>query len=154
MKKRPVLLLVLFVILAFIIDMNISFFGIRTDLVSLIVYWFGLSHSASGGMVFGAGLGFLEDALMSSIIGPSLLGKAFVGFLASFFSHTFFRWTPLLGFMVATVLTIVAGLVEFASLSVFGNVESGFLNGLFPLSLQALINGLLAVLLKPQRDPV
>lgn len=154
MKKKPVLFLVLAIVIAFIIDMNVSFFDLRTDLISLIVYWFGLTHSPSGGMIFGAGIGFLEDALMSSIIGPSMLGKAFVGFLASFFSHTFFKWTPLLGFIVAMPLTIIGGLVEFASLSIFANMERGFVNGLFPLFVQGLINGLLATLLKPQSEQI
>jgi cell shape-determining protein MreD len=152
MSKRPFLVYLGLPLLVLLVDMNLSIYGMRTDLRSLIVYWFGLTHSGFVGMGYGAILGCVEDSVLSSIIGPSILAGGAVGYLASFFSHTFFRWTPLLGFFVASVLTFFGGLAEYASLSIFHQLDGGLLSGLYPLALQSLLNGVLAIFLKPPEN--
>jgi len=149
MTKRPLLLLLSFTVPAVLIDMNVSFLGFRTDLASILAYWFGLTHSGAAGMAFGAALGSLEDSLLSSFIGPGLLSVGMIGYMASFFSHTFFRWTPLLGFLVAALLTFFGGMAEFASLSIFDDLEHAFLGGLPLLLFQSIMNGTLAVFFRP-----
>jgi len=149
MIKRPVLLVPFLAALAILIDSNLSLFGYRTDLASFLVYWFGLTHSGAAGMAFGVGMGYMEDSLLSPLIGPGLLAGGAIGYMASFFSHTFFRWTPLLGFLVASILTFVGGMAEFASLSVFADLEQAFRGGLLPLAAQSLLNGILAAFFRP-----
>ncbi|MDA8169102.1 MAG: hypothetical protein M0Z59_05310 [Nitrospiraceae bacterium] len=150
--KRP-LLVSLSVFAAFLIDMKLSFFGFRTDLTSFVVYWFGFSHSYLGGMLFGAAVGGIEDSLLSVVIGSALFGKAVAGFFASFLSKGFFRWTPVLGFFGAMGLTFLAGLMELVSIIVFEKAPDVLsLGSLKLLVFQALLNGVLGFIIKPEID--
>lgn len=137
-----------------LIDMKFAPFGLRTDLASLLVFWFGLTHSYSKGMLFGAAIGFVEDSLYGAFIGPAFLAKGMVGFFAAFLSRGFFQWTPFLGFAGAMGLTIMGGLVEFASMSVFDESFAGGFwgKGLYMLALQGFINGMIGIFLKPASD--
>ncbi len=142
-----------FILAAFLADMKLSVLGFRPDLISFLVYWFGYSHSAQGGMLFGAALGTAEDSLNMGLIGPGMLSRAVIGFLASFLSKGFFRWTPLLGFFSALLLTIAGGLLEFASNYVFGKAPEGlFREGIVLLLSQGLLNGVLGIFLRPVTD--
>ncbi|MDA8171920.1 MAG: rod shape-determining protein MreD [Nitrospiraceae bacterium] len=139
-----------FVLIALLADMKLSVSGFRPDLMSFLVYWFGYSHSYQGGMLFGAALGTVEDSLNMGLIGPGTLSKAVIGFLASFLSKGFFRWTPLLGFFSAMLLTIAGGLLEFASNYIFGKAPDGlFREGILLLLSQGLLNGILGIFLRP-----
>lgn len=139
-----------FVALVFLADMKLSVFGFRPDLVSFLVYWFGYSHSLQGGIFFGAALGTAEDGINMALLGPGMFSKAVIGFLASFLSIGFFRWTPLLGFFGAMLLTITGGLLEFASNYIFGKAPEGlFREGILLLLSQGLLNGLLGIFVRP-----
>ena len=140
----------LFIALVFLANLKLSVFGFRPDLVSFLVYWFGYSHSFQGGMLFGASLGAAEDVLNMALVGPGMLGKAAIGFLAAFLSKGFFKWTPLLGFFGALTLTIAGGLLEFACNYVFGKAPEGlFREGILVLVSQAFVNGILGIFLRP-----
>ena len=142
--------ILVFIALVFLANLKLSVFGFRPDLVSFLVYLFGYSHSFQGGMLFGAALGAAEDSINMALMGPGLLSKAVIGFLAAFLSKGFFRWTPLLGFFGALTLTIAGGLLEFACNYVFGKAPDGlFREGILLLVSQALLNGILGIFLRP-----
>lgn len=136
---------------ALMIDLKLSLFGQRTDFVGLLVYWFGLNRGPVRGALFGGVAGLVEDALVWVFTGPALLGLACAGCLSSFLSHGFFRWTPLLGFLGAFVITCAGGLVELAALSFFGEAAGG-LSGARQLFVQGIINGVIGSFLVPAHE--
>ncbi len=149
---KHALWLVLLTLAAFLIDMNLSISGFRTDLVTLVVYRYALTSTPARGMLFGSVLGAAEDALSGMMIGPALLGKGLVGFASPFLSRGFFRWTPVLGFLGPFALTIVGGLAEYASLSIFEDIKGGFVPGIALLIAQGALNGFIGILLRPEKD--
>ncbi len=151
MKRFSALRILLFTVLAFLLDMKLSIGGFRPALVSFMAYWFGYSRSSGKGMLYGAAVGAVEDSLYAGVLGPGMLAKGVIGFFASFLSRGFFRWTPLLGFFGALTLTLAGGFVELAVLSVFSRGAEGFSTGGFlTLIFQALLNGVLGIFLRPE----
>ena len=151
MKRFAPLSILLFTALALLLDMKISFYGFRPDLVSFMAYWFGYSRPSGAGMLYGAAAGAVEDSLYMGLLGPGMLSKGLIGFFASFLSRSFFRWTPLLGFFGALALTLAGGFVELAVLSVFSQGSEGFsTGGLWILLFQGLLNGVLGIFLRPE----
>ncbi|MDA8090201.1 MAG: hypothetical protein M0Z61_08290 [Nitrospiraceae bacterium] len=148
---RRNLRILLFLALAFLLDMKLSIHGFRPDLVIFIVYWFGYSRSGSRGLLFGAAAGAVEDSLFMGMLGPGILSMGIAGFFASFLSMSFFRWTPFLGFFGAMGLTLAAGFVELATLSFFGHGAEGILSGgIVILLAQSVLNGVLGYFLRPE----
>jgi hypothetical protein len=136
---------------ALLIDLKLSVFGQRTDFLGLLVYWFALDRGPVKGVFFGGAAGLVEDGLVWVVTGPALLGRASIGYLSSFISHGFFRWTPLLGFLAAFVITCAGGLVELAAIQFLGEPAGG-LSGVRQLFLQGIINGAIGSFLRPAYD--
>lgn len=73
-------------------------------------YWSGKGEIKS--VLFGGIIGAIEDGLSNSIIGPSILSKALIGFASTYvFSDIFFKWTYITGASVLALLTIFDNIV-------------------------------------------
>ncbi len=107
----------LIIFLAFLLQNSISILAVSPNLTVLVVYYIGIRHGGTKGLLAGALIGALEDIMASSMIGPNMLAKGMAGLLsASFLSGNFLIWTPLVGTFAVALLTFTSSTVVFLSL--------------------------------------
>ena len=138
------------VVAAFAIQSQISLFGVTPNMTVVVAYYLGIKGGAAKGLALGSIIGIIEDSVGGSILGPNLLGKGLVGFLASFSSGSLFRWTPLLGMISIFVLTVMDGGVVYLSRSIFGTLPGSLSRGILMLLAQGLLNLGLGIFIKPR----
>jgi rod shape-determining protein MreD len=101
--------------------------------------------------VFGAIVGFIEDAVTGSVIGPAFLGKGLIGFSSVLiFTDIFFRWTPVLGGVVIITITILERLIAALLLIMFKDITINWTYTLSVILLQALINLPFGIIIRPK----
>ena len=104
-------------------------------------------------MLIGSVIGMIEDSLSGAFLGPHLLSKGLIGYLSSLTYSRFFIWTPLLGVITMSVLTLMDGLIIFASRSVFDRMPASFLVALLMILIQSLLNAPFGLILRPKTEP-
>ena len=143
---------------------QITLFTVHPNLTAALVYIYAItilrqpsvvSHMSSRpetqSAVFGAMVGFIEDAVTGAIIGPSLLGKGLIGFLSVLiFTDVFFRWTPVLGGIVILTMTIFERLITTLMLMMFKDITINWTYALSVILLQALINLPFGIIIRPK----
>lgn len=87
------------------------FWGIRPDLILLLVFLHGFRFGETKGLVFGALSGLLLDVYSGSIIGPHTLSKGVVGYGAAWFPGIFFRENRLIITVCMVFLTLLDGAI-------------------------------------------
>jgi rod shape-determining protein MreD len=138
------------IVAAFVIQSRLSVFGLAPNLTALLAYYFGIKGGAVKGMALGSMIGVIEDSVGGSILGPNLLGKGMVGFLASFSSGSLLRWTPLLGAVALFALTVMDGAVVFLARSIFGAPPGSVSAAIPALLAQGFINLVPGIFIRPQ----
>lgn len=138
------------VVAAFAIQSQVSLFGVTPDMTVVVAYYLGIKVGAAKGMALGSIIGIIEDSVGGSILGPNLMGKGMVGFLASFSSGSLFRWTPLLGMISIFVLTLMDGGVVYLSRSIFGTSPGSLSRGILTLLAQGFLNMGIGIFIKPR----
>ena len=137
--------------LAFFLQGRISVLGISPDLTALLAFYIGIRCGETKGLMAGIVIGALEDSISSSIIGPNLIGKGFVGFSSSFFvSGGLLRWTPLLGVIVVSLLTSLDGLIVFLTRSVFDSVPAAPSVVFLVSTMQSILNAPAGIFVRPK----
>jgi rod shape-determining protein MreD len=135
---------------ALAIQSQVSLFGVVPNLTAVVAYYLCIKGGAARGVALGSIIGIIEDSVGGSILGPNLLSKGMVGFLASFSSGSLFRWTPLLGMISIFVLTVMDGGVVYVSRSIFGTSPGPLSSGILTLLAQGLLNLGVGIFVKPQ----
>ncbi len=135
---------------ALAIQSQVSLFGVVPNATAVVAYYLGIKSGAARGMALGSIIGIIEDSVGGGILGPNLLGKGIVGFLASFSSGSLLRWTPLLGMISIFVLTVTDGVAVYVSRSIFGTSPGPLSSGIFTLLAQGLLNLVAGIFIKPQ----
>jgi rod shape-determining protein MreD len=138
------------IVLTFILQRILSVSGVVPNFTLLLVYYAGLREGSSTGMILGSIIGSIEDSLSGTFLGPYLLSKGLIGYISSFMSGSFFRWTPLLGAIGVASLTILDSLIVLASRSFFDRIPASTLSALLIISTQTLFNIPLGILIKPK----
>jgi rod shape-determining protein MreD len=123
MRNR--LLIAALVVAAFVAETKLRLFGTAPNLTVLIVYAIGLRHGHLKGMGAGAVIGALGDAVAGNILGPGMLSKATVGYLACLLKEGVFIWTPVLGAIGAAFFTLLDGTIAFGSEALFTGLAAG-----------------------------
>lgn len=149
MKK---IILLLIILSAFLLESRISIFGTQPDLAAAIAYYFGLKNGETKGMLFGSFIGLIGDSLSGGILGPNILGKGMVGFFSAFMSGSFFRWTPVLGVIGISLLTVINGIIVFLSKTLFEHMPTSIPSAMSIIFTAALINSLLGIFMRPQNE--
>ncbi len=156
----------LLIIFAFSLQTQITIFAYPFNFIILIVYMYVLQTSRGvkkeefhfgvweiKSTVFGASVGILDDIISGSIIGPSFLSKGLIGFFGSvLFGSVFFRWTPMLGFIVVFVMTIFDALMQIVLRMIFSDIRIDLIEVSQMILLQALINLPFGLLLRPSEN--
>jgi rod shape-determining protein MreD len=139
------------IFLALLLQGRVSLLGVVPNLTVLLVYYAGIRYGENRGLITGVLIGYLEDSLSNSIIGPNLLSKAMIGFFSAFFvSGGFFRWTTVLGIVAVSALTMADNMTVFLLRSIFDKMPVNFSNVLSISVMQALMNGPAGIFLRPK----
>ncbi len=99
---------------------------------------------------FGGAIGFLEDLLSGTLIGPEVFSKGMTGlFTAVIFSDVVFRWPPLLGGIAVMILTILDGGLAVGLRLLFTDTSVNAAHAMQTILIQALFNIPFGVLVRP-----
>ncbi len=152
------------IFLTFLIQTQINPFGRPLNISVVLVYFFILRTNIqqartrvfsivpeAKGVLFGACVGFLEDVISGSIIGPALFSKGLIGIITTIiFSDVIFKWTYLSGIIVLIIMTVMDGILVFWIRTLFENLyinKEGFaINIIF----QAIINIPFGIIIRPK----
>lgn len=134
----------------FIIQGSVSIFDVTPNLTAVLAYYAGIRKKEVKGMFFGSLIGIVEDSLSGALLGPNLLSKGLVGYFSSFVYSRFFIWTPLLGIISISALTLIDSTIIFVSKSIFDRMPVSIGAAIFIVAIQSLLNAPLGILLRPK----
>lgn len=140
------------VVVCFVVEARLAPAGIRLNLTILPVYYAGLRHGPSRGLLTGALVGMAVDGVSGGMLGPNMLSKGLAGYLASLMTSGLFRWTPVLGLLGVAVLTAADGAVSYVSLSVFSQAPAPLSVAAAAIATQGAINSIAGIYIRPSRE--
>jgi rod shape-determining protein MreD len=129
-----------------------GFLNLKLNLTLLLIYYMGIKWPESKAVLWSAGVGFIEDSLSLRIIGPNMLSKCSVIFIASFFRTGIFNFTPLLNALLSFAFTLIDGAVVYFSLSVFDTRPADISSAIDSIMFQSLINAVSGYFIMRERD--
>jgi rod shape-determining protein MreD len=138
------------IFITFMLQGSISFFDVTPNLTVVLAFYVGIRKGEVKGLFFGSLIGIIEDSLSGAFLGPNLLGKGLVGYLSSPMYTRFFIWTPLLGIISISALTILDSSVVLISRSIFDKIPVSFGAAFFAIFIQSLLNAPFGIFLKPK----
>ncbi|OGW40440.1 MAG: rod shape-determining protein MreD [Nitrospirae bacterium RBG_13_39_12] len=134
----------------FIIQESVSLLDVTPDLTVILVCYAGIRKGEVKGIFLGSLIGIIEDSLSGTLLGPNLLSKGLVGYLSSLIYRKFFIWTPLIGIISVSALTLIDSSFVFILRSTFDRIPVSIGAALFSISIQSLLNAPWGVFLKPK----
>jgi rod shape-determining protein MreD len=142
------------IVITFIVQGTVSLFYVTPNFTAVLAYYAGVKKREIKGMCIGSLIGTVEDSLSGAFLGPNLLSKGIVGYLSSFISHRIFIWTPLLGVISISAVTLTDGLIVFLSRSIFDKTPMSISNAAFIIFIQCLMNAVFGAFIKPKDGEV
>lgn len=136
----------------FIIQGSVSLFDVTPNFTILIACFAGIRGGEGKGLLLGSLIGIFEDSLSGTLLGPHMLSKGLMGYLAGFLSSKFFVWTPVLGILSGVIITMADGVAVFTVRSVFAAMPCGIGAAAFIIMMQSLLNAPLGLLLKKRTE--
>lgn len=149
MKKT---LFIILLLAAIVIESRIRIMSVTLNLTVIFVYFIGLRYGPAKGMGFGAIVGFICDTVAGGMIGPCMLGKMTVGYLAHSLRKGFFIWTPVLGIFGLLALTMTDSLITYLAVTFADHQPAVFTDALIMIFMQGMINALAGALIKPDHE--
>jgi rod shape-determining protein MreD len=138
---------------AFVLEAKISVLSVAPNVTVLLAYYAGMKYGETRGMIAGLVIGGIEDILSAPIIGPNMLGKAFAGFFSSFFlSGGFLIWTPLLGILGISLLTMADNAAVYCTLAIFDKMPTSPSAALLGSILQSILNAAAGIFIRPPHE--
>ena len=134
--------------LTFGIQGSISLFDITPNFTVILASYAGIREKELKGLFFGSLIGIVEDSLSGTFLGPNLLSKGLVGYLAAFLYSKFFVWNPVLGMLTVSLLTMTDSFIVYTARSIFDTMPSGIAAAAFIIAMQSLYNAPLGIFLK------
>jgi rod shape-determining protein MreD len=138
--------------LTFGIQGSLSFFDITPKFTVILACYAGIREGEAKGLFIGSLIGIIEDSFSGTLLGPNLLSKGLVGYLAAFLYSKFFVWTPVLGILTIMVLTMADSIVVYMSRSIFDTMPSGIGAAAFIIVMQSLFNAPIGIFLKKKNE--
>ncbi len=134
--------------LTFGIQGSISLFDITPNFTVILASYAGIREKELKGLFFGSLIGIAEDSLSGTFLGPNLLSKGLIGYLAAFLYSKFFVWNPVLGMLTVSLLTMADSFIVYTARSIFDTMPSGIAAAAFIIAMQSLYNAPLGIFLK------
>ena len=138
------------IIAAFFLQTRVTFLGIHLNLTAAAAYWIGYRSSPIKGNILGSLIGVIEDSIGGGFIGPNLLGKGLVGYLAAGLSRSLFHWSPLVGMMGMSLLTIMDGLVILVTKALYSSLPGPILLVTTTIFAQGVLNSIAGAFIGPK----
>lgn len=138
------------ILLTLIIQGRLSLFDVTPNFTSVLAYYAGIREGGMRGLFLGSIIGTVEDSLSGTFLGPNLLSKGLVGYFSSFMSGSFFRWTPILGIIGISVLTVIDSTLVFMARSFFDRMPASVGAAILMIAIPPLINAPLGIFLRPK----
>jgi rod shape-determining protein MreD len=136
---------------AFLLQGRLAVLGVVPNLTVLLAFYSGIRYGANQGLLAGLLLGFVEDSLSGSLIGPKMLAHGLVGYVAAFFiSGGLFRWTPLLGVVSVSALTLAGNIVTVLAKILFDKMPGSVASIIFISVMQSLLNAMAGAFMRPE----
>ena len=148
---RFIIRLALMTMLALFLDSRLALLQVPMNFTALVAYYAGMRSGETTGIAAGMIIGLVEDSLSSPFLGPNMLGKGIVGYAAALItSGNLLRWTPLLGVVGVSFLTLVDNSVVFISRSIFSVMPATIGRAVFIAVMQSLINAPAGMVIRPR----
>ncbi|MGW8272794.1 MAG: hypothetical protein ACWGN7_05335 [Thermodesulfovibrionales bacterium] len=144
------ILWLLVVLAIFIVQMNISIFGVFLNLTVLVPFYVGVRTTPERGLLAGVGVGLFQDGLGLGLIGPNMLSKGLVGLLSPLMAGKLFIWTRVFGIVTMFTMTFLDGWMVYASKNVFQSLSTDLDVVFRDVLIQALVNAPLGYFIKPR----
>ncbi len=123
---------------------SIFFYGIKPDLVLILVIYYAVKHGQLKGMAFGALTGLLIDVASGFIIGPNILSKALAAFLARAVRENLFQWNIIVSTIVVTVFLIMDIVIVYVCFETF--LKMSFVNRPWGISFREVFYTIMAAM--------
>ena len=137
-----------------IIQSSVSFFDVAPNLTVVLACYAGIRKRELKGMFFASLIGIVQDSLSNGFLGPHLLSKGLIGYLSSLIYRKLFIWTPMLGIISISVLTLMDGFVVFILRGAFDKMPVSFGAAAFIIIIQSLFNAPSGILLRPKKQQI
>ncbi|HHY92881.1 MAG TPA: rod shape-determining protein MreD [Firmicutes bacterium] len=124
---------------------RLTFWGVRPDLVLMVVGSVALVRGWGEGMLWGAAGGLLEDVFSSSLPGGHALAKCVTGFVLGLAEGQVFKENPLLPTLALFLGTMLEEVLFFLAAGAFGQISWAFLDAFSGVMIPtALVNACFA----------
>ena len=90
------------------------------DLPLILVIYYALTKGPTGALLAGTLAGLLQDALGATLLGPSALSKALIGYLVGVFGRRFSPTSLLARILIIAAATVLASTMEVGTLAIMG----------------------------------
>lgn len=136
---------------------TLSLNGIKPDFPFILSCSIGFYKGEIKGLFFGGIIGLLMDSSTGILLGPQLTGKATVGFLSGYIRGKIFSMTAVVYLIILFILSLLDGIINFLSISIFISPSSfkdsvSFL--IFPQAVYSSIIGTIILLLFERVKPL
>ncbi len=139
------------VFISLLVEAKVSVLSVTPNATALVVYLAAIRGGEMRGMMAGLAVGFLQDGLVISLLGPHMLGKVLVGYLAPFLtSGKFFRWTPVLGLIGVGVVTALDSATVYFVLGIFDRLPADPGRALYVTVMHAILNAPAGLFMRPR----
>ncbi|WP_420265834.1 rod shape-determining protein MreD [Candidatus Magnetominusculus dajiuhuensis] len=145
------LLWILIAILAIVID-ETSFIGYRANVVVVLVYYIGIRWDTRKAVLWAFIIGFLLDSIALKILGPNILSKGAVIFMAYFLQTGIFNLAPLLNAILCFSFTMIDNFIVYFSLTLFDTRPAEMLHAANITLYQSVINAAIGYFIIRERD--
>jgi rod shape-determining protein MreD len=141
------LIYILFAYLAAAVQ-GLFFHGIKPDLVLVLVCFYSAMDRQTHHVTYGAMTGLLLDAASGFMIGPNILSKVIVAYLARTVRNNLFQWNIIISTSMVVVFSVVDILVANVCLETFSKIF--FVNRSWSVSVIGTVyTGIAAMILYP-----
>jgi len=138
----------IYIILAYLAAamQGLFFHGIKPDLILVLVCFYSTMERQTHYAAYGALTGLMLDVASGFVIGPNLLSKVIVAYLARKVRENLFQWNIIIITCMIAILSVVDIVVTYAILETF--TAMSFVNRSWSLSVMGTVyTGISAVLL-------
>jgi rod shape-determining protein MreD len=138
-------------IMAIVVD-ETSFIDYRLNVVVVLVYYIGVRWDTRKAVLWAFIIGFLLDSIALKILGPNILSKGTVIFMAYFFQTGIFNLTPLLNAILCLAFTAVDNFIVYFSLTLFDARPADFIHAANITIYQSVINAVIGYFIIREKD--
>ncbi|MBF0459463.1 MAG: rod shape-determining protein MreD [Nitrospirae bacterium] len=138
-------------VLAVVLD-ETNFTGYRVNVIVVLVYYIGIRWDTRKAILWAFLIGFLLDSIALKMLGPNILSKGTIIFMAYFFQTGIFNLTPLLNAILCFSFTAIDNFIVYFSLTLFDTRPTEILHAATITLCQAIINAVIGYFIIRERD--